>query len=130
MHHSLFLESSPGPVKYAAFLLGLCESETRLPLVEIDENIKQTQYEVDSNDKIISSSIKVVPYKTSITKEIIKKDFLELNKIWSKANIKFNLRDINFTKAETKNFRNYEELSFKNYNNINYIVYEENIASC
>jgi len=90
-------------------------------IVEIDENIKQTQYEVDSNDKIISSSIKVVPYKTSITKEIIKKDFLELNKIWSKANIKFNLRDINFTKAETKNFRNYEELSFKNYNNINYI---------
>ena len=90
-------------------------------IVEIDENIKQTQYEVDSNDKIISSSIKVVPYKTSITKEIIKKDFLELNKIWSKANIRFNLRDINFTKAETKNFKNYEELSFKNYNNINYI---------
>ena len=40
LHNSLFLESSPGPVKYAAFLLGLCSSETRLPLVEISENTK------------------------------------------------------------------------------------------
>ena len=31
----------PGPVKYAASLLGLCKSETRLPLVEIDENTKK-----------------------------------------------------------------------------------------
>ena len=29
LHNSLFLESSPGPVKYAASLLGLCTSETR-----------------------------------------------------------------------------------------------------
>ena len=42
LHHSLFLESSPGPVKYAASLLGLCKSETRLPLVEIDENTKKS----------------------------------------------------------------------------------------
>ena len=38
----LFIESSPGPVKYAAYLLGLCESETRLPLVEINENTKKS----------------------------------------------------------------------------------------
>ena len=42
LHHSLFLESSPGPVKYAASLLGLCKSETRLPLVEINENTKKS----------------------------------------------------------------------------------------
>jgi len=42
LHNSLFLESSPGPVKYAASLLGLCTSETRLPLVEINENTKKT----------------------------------------------------------------------------------------
>ena len=42
LHNSLFLESSPGPVKYAASLLGLCTSETRLPLVEITENTKKT----------------------------------------------------------------------------------------
>ena len=41
LHNSLFLESSPGPVKYAASLLGLCSSETRLPLVEITESTKR-----------------------------------------------------------------------------------------
>ena len=40
LHNSLFLESSPGPVKYAASLLGLCSSETRLPLIEIQESTK------------------------------------------------------------------------------------------
>ena len=41
LHNSLFLESSPGPVKFAASLIGLCNSETRLPLVEINENTKK-----------------------------------------------------------------------------------------
>ena len=41
LHHSLFLESSPGPVKYAASLIGLCSSQTRLPLVEISEDTKK-----------------------------------------------------------------------------------------
>lgn len=34
LHAALFLESSPAPVKYAASVLGLCEPEVRLPLVE------------------------------------------------------------------------------------------------
>ncbi len=42
LHNSLFLESSPGPVKYAASLLGLCRSATRLPLVEINERTKKS----------------------------------------------------------------------------------------
>jgi 4-hydroxy-tetrahydrodipicolinate synthase len=42
LHHSLFLESSPGPVKYAAYLLNLCRSEKRLPLVEIEEKTKKS----------------------------------------------------------------------------------------
>jgi len=33
LHGALFVESSPGPVKYAASLLGLCENRVRLPLV-------------------------------------------------------------------------------------------------
>jgi 4-hydroxy-tetrahydrodipicolinate synthase len=33
--HSMFCEASPGPVKYAAELLGICSAETRLPLCEI-----------------------------------------------------------------------------------------------
>ena len=40
LHDSLFLESSPGPVKFAASLLGLCNSETRLPLAEVTDNTK------------------------------------------------------------------------------------------
>ena len=90
-------------------------------IVEIDENIKQTQYEVDSNDKITSSSIKMAPYKTLVTKEIVKKDFLKLNKIWSQANIRFHIRDINFTKSETKDFKKYSELASKNYDSYSYI---------
>ena len=41
LHDALFCESSPGPVKYAAELLGLCDSGTRLPLVEIADSSKQ-----------------------------------------------------------------------------------------
>ena len=40
LHNALFLESSPGPVKYAASLLGLCSKKTRLPLSEIKDDTK------------------------------------------------------------------------------------------
>jgi 4-hydroxy-tetrahydrodipicolinate synthase len=35
LHDSMFCEASPGPVKYAAELLGICSAETRLPICEI-----------------------------------------------------------------------------------------------
>ncbi len=35
LHDALFVESNPGPVKYAASKLGLCSSETRLPLAPL-----------------------------------------------------------------------------------------------
>ena len=41
LHDALFIESSPGPVKYAAELLNLCSSETRMPLVEIQDSTKK-----------------------------------------------------------------------------------------
>jgi len=41
LHHALFVESSPGPVKYAAELLNLCSAEIRLPLVEIKDSSKK-----------------------------------------------------------------------------------------
>ncbi len=43
LHKSLFIESNPAPVKYAAKLLKLCDDEVRLPLVKIT---KETQAEV------------------------------------------------------------------------------------
>jgi len=45
LHHALFVEASPGPVKYAASLLGLCEAETRLPLIPVMETTKQSVQE-------------------------------------------------------------------------------------
>ena len=41
LHTSLFIESNPSPVKYAASLLGMCKSTVRLPLVEIREETKK-----------------------------------------------------------------------------------------
>ena len=41
LHKSLFIESSPSPVKYAASLLNLCTDEVRLPLVKITEKTKK-----------------------------------------------------------------------------------------
>ena len=37
LHMAMFCESSPGPVKYAASLLGKCSDEARLPICEISE---------------------------------------------------------------------------------------------
>jgi 4-hydroxy-tetrahydrodipicolinate synthase len=41
LHHALFVEPSPGPVKYAANLLGICEDELRLPLVSVTEPTRE-----------------------------------------------------------------------------------------
>tara|TARA_B100000963_G_scaffold102972_1_gene89126 strand:- start:3 stop:872 length:870 start_codon:yes stop_codon:yes gene_type:complete len=40
LHTSLFIESNPSPVKYAASLLGMCKPTVRLPLVELREETK------------------------------------------------------------------------------------------
>jgi len=41
IHHSMFVESNPSPVKYAAKLLKLCEDEVRLPLVKVTDPTKE-----------------------------------------------------------------------------------------
>ena len=41
LHASLFLEPSPGPVKFAASALGLCSDEVRLPLVGPTDGTKE-----------------------------------------------------------------------------------------
>ena len=42
IHHSMFVESNPSPVKYAAKLLGLCDDSVRLPLVKVTSNTQDT----------------------------------------------------------------------------------------
>ena len=41
LHTAMFVESNPSPVKYAASLLKMCNSNVRLPLVEVEETSKQ-----------------------------------------------------------------------------------------
>jgi 4-hydroxy-tetrahydrodipicolinate synthase len=40
VHHSMFIESNPSPVKYAAKVLGLCDDAVRLPLVRVTDSTK------------------------------------------------------------------------------------------
>ncbi|MGF1619529.1 MAG: 4-hydroxy-tetrahydrodipicolinate synthase [Rhodomicrobiaceae bacterium] len=40
LHDALFVESNPGPVKYAAERLGICSAETRLPLCPVQETTR------------------------------------------------------------------------------------------
>ncbi len=40
VHKSLFIESNPSPVKYAAKLIGLCDNNVRLPLVTVLDETK------------------------------------------------------------------------------------------
>lgn len=42
LHTALFCESNPGPVKYAASLLGKCAADTRLPLAPLMEASRET----------------------------------------------------------------------------------------
>ncbi len=42
LHSAMFCETSPGPVKYGASLLGKCSDEVRLPMTEIADKSKET----------------------------------------------------------------------------------------
>ena len=54
LHKSLFIESNPAPVKYAAKLLGLCDDEIRLPLVKIKKETQEKVKQALSSAKLIS----------------------------------------------------------------------------
>ncbi len=54
LHKSLFIESNPAPVKYAAKLLGMCSDEIRLPLVKIKKETEQEVNKALSSAKLIN----------------------------------------------------------------------------
>ena len=41
VHHAMFIESNPSPVKYAAKLMNLCDDAVRLPLVKVTDPTKE-----------------------------------------------------------------------------------------
>jgi len=49
LHDAMFCETNPGPVKYAASLLGICRYEMRLPLVPISKASEKVVEEALSN---------------------------------------------------------------------------------
>ena len=53
IHHSMFIESNPSPVKYAAKLLNLCDDAVRLPLVKVTELTKEKVQEALKSAKLI-----------------------------------------------------------------------------
>ena len=53
LHKSLFIESSPSPVKYAASLLNLSSDEVRLPLVKITKETQKTVRSAMTNANLI-----------------------------------------------------------------------------
>ena len=53
VHHSMFIESNPSPVKYAAKLLNLCDDDVRLPLVKVTNKTKEIVKKALQSAKLI-----------------------------------------------------------------------------
>jgi len=53
LHHAMFVESNPSPVKYAAKLLKLCNDDVRLPLVKVTEKTKDIIKKALESSKLI-----------------------------------------------------------------------------
>ena len=53
LHKTLFIESNPSPVKYAASLLGMCSPNVRLPLVQITSETKKKVSEALKEAKLL-----------------------------------------------------------------------------
>lgn len=58
LHDAMFCETSPGPVKYAASLLGLCRYELRLPMVPISKTSEKIVEEALKNAGLLSGAVK------------------------------------------------------------------------
>ena len=54
LHHAMFVETSPAPVKYAASLLGLSAADIRLPLVEPTEATRRLVEEAMRHTRILN----------------------------------------------------------------------------
>lgn len=54
LHSAMFCETSPGPVKYAASLLGMGSADMRLPMTSISDASKQTIKQVMQQLELIS----------------------------------------------------------------------------
>jgi len=58
LHDAMFVETSPGPVKYAAHLLGLCRYEFRLPMVPVAKSTEKLVEETMRKLGLLSADVK------------------------------------------------------------------------
>jgi 4-hydroxy-tetrahydrodipicolinate synthase len=54
LHHALFVETNPGPVKYAVSLLGHCTPDARLPMVPVQDSTKKAVQEAMKHAGLIN----------------------------------------------------------------------------
>jgi 4-hydroxy-tetrahydrodipicolinate synthase len=57
LHDAMFVETSPGPVKYAASLLGLCRYELRLPMVPVSKATEKAVEDALRGLGLLSASV-------------------------------------------------------------------------
>ena len=53
VHGAMFVDSNPGPVKFAAKLMGMCDDQVRLPLVKITDEAKAVVKKALESAKLI-----------------------------------------------------------------------------
>ncbi len=58
LHDAIFAETSPGPVKYAAHLLGHCRNEYRLPLVPVAKTTEKLVEETMRKVGLLAADVK------------------------------------------------------------------------
>jgi 4-hydroxy-tetrahydrodipicolinate synthase len=56
LHDALFVETNPGPVKYAASRLGLCSPDMRLPMVPLSEPARKVVDEALAKTGLLSAA--------------------------------------------------------------------------
>lgn len=56
LHEALFIESNPGPVKYAVSMLGYCTEQVRLPLISPSRQSKQVILDAMSKARLFSEN--------------------------------------------------------------------------
>ena len=94
IHHSMFVESNPSPVKYAAKLLNLCEDDVRLPLVKVTEQTKEIVKKVSSVSKIdlmnkkTNSGLKIICLNRKASFNYFFEDILEAGIVLKGSEIK------------------------------------------
>ena len=94
VHNSMFIESNPSPVKYAAKLLGLCDDGVRLPLVKVTDPTKvivKKSYSISKStlmNKKTNSGLKIICLNRKASFNFFFEDLIEAGIVLKGSEIK------------------------------------------